>query len=69
MKFYIITFKLKIKDTLEYIFELTDLKDSKIIIFGQSIGGAVAIYLGVKNQNRILWTYFRKYFLYSSAFF
>ena len=55
MKFYIITFKLKSKDTLEYIIERTDLKDSKFIIFGQFIGGAVAIYLGAKNQNRILW--------------
>ena len=65
MKFYIITFKLKSKDTLEYIIERTDLKDSKFIIFGQFIGGAVAIYLGAKNQNRILWTYFKKiYFLF-----
>ncbi len=69
MNFYIITFKLKTKDTLEYIFERKDLKDSKIIIFGQSIGGAFAIYLGAKNQNRILWTYLRKFFLYSSTFF
>ena len=68
MKFYIITFKLKSKDTLEYIIERTDLKNSKFIIFGQFIGGAVAIYLGAKNQNRILWTYFRKYIFYSTAF-
>ena len=36
---------------LDYIRSRKDLKDSKIVVFGQSIGGAVAIDLVSKNQH------------------
>jgi len=45
--------KIDAQTTLEYIFKRPDLKDTKIVIFGQSIGGAVAIYLAAKNQDRV----------------
>jgi abhydrolase domain-containing protein 13 len=35
---------------LDYIRERKDLKKTKIVIFGQSLGGAVAISLVEKNQ-------------------
>ena len=37
---------------LDYIKERPELRDSKIIIYGQSLGGAVAIDLVAKNQAR-----------------
>ena len=36
---------------LDYIRQKKETKDSKIIIYGQSLGGAVAIQLVAKNQN------------------
>jgi len=37
---------------LDYIRNRDDLKGSKIVIYGQSLGGAVAIGLVAKNQDR-----------------
>jgi pimeloyl-ACP methyl ester carboxylesterase len=37
--------------TLDYVRQRKDLKDTKIVIFGQSLGGAVAISLVEKNQD------------------
>ena len=37
---------------LDFVRGREDLKNSKIIIYGQSIGGAVAIQLAATNQNR-----------------
>jgi len=45
--------KIDAQSTLEYIFKRPDLKNTKLVLFGQSIGGAVAIYLAANNQDRI----------------
>jgi len=45
--------KIDAQSTLDYVLGRSDLKDSKIVLFGQSIGGAVAIYLAAHNQDRI----------------
>lgn len=44
--------KIDAQTGLDYIRERADLKDSKIIIYGQSLGGAVAINLVATNQDR-----------------
>jgi len=45
--------KIDAQSTLEYILQRPDLKDSKLVFFGQSIGGAVATYLAAENQDRV----------------
>lgn len=39
--------------TLQYIFEREELRNSPIILYGQSLGGAVAIYLAEKYQDEV----------------
>jgi len=38
---------------LKYIFEREELRHSPIILYGQSLGGAVAIYLAEKHQDEV----------------
>lgn len=45
--------KIDAQSSLEYILKHPEIKDTKIIVFGQSIGGAVAIDLASKNQDKI----------------
>jgi len=45
--------KIDAQSTLEYILQRPDLKDLKLVFFGQSIGGAVATYLAAENQERV----------------
>ncbi|KAI9293515.1 alpha/beta-hydrolase [Neoconidiobolus thromboides FSU 785] len=45
--------KLDSQAALDYILNNDRLKDNKIIVYGQSIGGAVAIALAEKNKRRI----------------
>ncbi|KAJ3057168.1 hypothetical protein HK097_011173 [Rhizophlyctis rosea] len=41
------------KAALDYITSHPDLKDTRIVVYGQSIGGAVAVALTAANQDRI----------------
>ena len=41
------------KVALDYIFSRRDVDKSKVVLFGQSIGGAVAINAGMKQINRM----------------
>ncbi|KAL1956103.1 hypothetical protein VTO42DRAFT_7622 [Malbranchea cinnamomea] len=43
--------KIDAQAALDYLRQRDDLKDTKIIVYGQSLGGAVSIYLVAKNQN------------------
>jgi abhydrolase domain-containing protein 13 len=38
---------------MKYIFEREELQNSPIILYGQSLGGAVAIYLAEKHRNEV----------------
>ena len=39
---------------LKYLFEREDLRNSPVVLYGQSLGGAVAIYLAEKYQDEVL---------------
>ena len=41
------------KAALDYITSHPDLKDTKIVVYGQSIGGAVAVALTAANEDKI----------------
>ena len=38
---------------LKYLFNREDLRNSPIVLYGQSLGGAVAIYLAEKHQEAV----------------
>ena len=39
---------------IKYIFGREDLRNSPIVLYGQSLGGAVAIYLADKHQDEVI---------------
>jgi len=45
--------KIDAETMLKYIFEREELRHSPIILYGQSLGGAVAIYLAEKHQDEV----------------
>lgn len=38
---------------MQYVFGREELRNSSIILYGQSLGGAVAIYLAEKHQDEV----------------
>ena len=38
---------------LKYVFEREELRNSPLVLYGQSLGGAVAIYLAEKHVNEV----------------
>jgi len=38
---------------MKYVLEREELRNSPIILYGQSLGGAVAIYLAEKHRNEV----------------
>ena len=45
--------KIDAETAMQYIFGREELKNSPIILYGQSLGGAVAIYLAEKHQTEV----------------
>lgn len=45
--------KIDAETTIQYIFAREELRNSPIILYGQSLGGAVAIYLAEKHQTKV----------------
>lgn len=45
--------KLDVLAAMDYIKSRQDLKNTKLIVYGQSIGGAVAIYVASQRENDI----------------
>src|SRR5271170_4736728 len=46
--------KIDAETALQYVFKREELRNSPIILYGQSLGGAVAIYLAEKHQDEVL---------------
>jgi pimeloyl-ACP methyl ester carboxylesterase len=45
--------KIDAETAMQYIFGREELRNSPIILYGQSLGGAVAIYLAEKHQTEV----------------
>jgi hypothetical protein len=45
--------KIDAETALQYVFKREELRNSPIILYGQSLGGAVAIYLAEKHQDEV----------------
>jgi fermentation-respiration switch protein FrsA (DUF1100 family) len=45
--------KIDAETSLQYIFGREELRNSPIVLYGQSLGGAVAIYLAEKHQDEV----------------
>jgi pimeloyl-ACP methyl ester carboxylesterase len=46
--------KIDAETAIRYIFAREELRNSPIVLYGQSLGGAVAIYLAEKHQDEVL---------------
>jgi fermentation-respiration switch protein FrsA (DUF1100 family) len=45
--------KIDAETAIKYVFGREDLRNSPIMLYGQSLGGAVAIYLAEKHQDEV----------------
>lgn len=46
--------KIDAEASLQYIFGREELRNSPLVLYGQSLGGAVAIYLAEKHQDEVM---------------
>jgi pimeloyl-ACP methyl ester carboxylesterase len=51
--------KIDAETAIQYIFGREELRNSPLILYGQSLGGAVAIYLAEKHQDKVFFQKFR----------
>jgi len=45
--------KIDAETAIKYVFDREELRNSPLILYGQSLGGAVAIYLAEKHRNEV----------------
>ncbi|KAI5306073.1 hypothetical protein KEM55_008736, partial [Ascosphaera atra] len=45
--------KIDAQAALDYLLSREDLKDTKLVVYGQSLGGAVSTWLSVKNPDKV----------------